>query len=250
FFWDELCDWYLEAVKPRLADAAERPTAQRVLAFVLDRALRMLHPFVPFITEAAWEGLNAVVPERSLPGLADAPPSERLIVAAWPLCADALADERAEADFAAVMDIVRAVRNIRNKMQMAPAVRPETLVRTEADRAAVLTAAEGLVQRLAGVERLTAGPEVEKPPHAATEIVAGAEVYVPLEGLIDFEAERNRLRDRIAKERAFLQGLEKKLANSNFVDRAPAEVVERERARADEARATLAALEKNLADLM
>ncbi|MGB2754375.1 MAG: valine--tRNA ligase, partial [Phycisphaerae bacterium] len=93
-------------------------------------------------------------------------------------------------------------------------------------------------------------PEVEKPPHAATEIVAGAEVYVPLEGLIDFEAERNRLRDRIAKERAFLQGLEKKLANSNFVDRAPAEVVERERARADEARATLAALEKNLADLM
>ena len=250
FFWDELCDWYLEAVKPRLADAAERPTAQRVLAFVLDRALRMLHPFVPFITEAAWEGLNAVVPERSLPGLADAPPSERLIVAAWPLCADALADERAEADFAAVMDIVRAVRNIRNKMQMAPAVRPETLVRTEADRAAVLTAAEGLVQRLAGVERLTAGPEVEKPPHAATEIVAAAEVYVPLEGLIDFGAERRRLEDRIAKERAFLQGLENKLANSNFVERAPAEVVERERARADEARATLAALEKNLADLM
>ncbi len=249
FFWGDLCDWYLEAVKPRLADETECGTAQRVLAFVLDRALRMLHPFVPFITEAAWKGLNAVVPERSLPGLADAPPSNRLIVAAWPAPTGALSNEPAEADFAVLMDVVRAVRNIRNKMQMAPAVRPEALVRTEADRAAVLAAAEGLVQRLAGVERLTAAPDVKKPPHAATEIVAAAEVYVPLEGLIDFEAERRRLGDRVAKERAFLASIEKKLANPNFAERAPAEIVDRERARADEARATLAALEKNLADL-
>jgi len=249
FFWGDLCDWYLEAVKPRLADAPERPTAQRVLAFVVDRALRMLHPFVPFITEAAWEGLNAAVADRGLPGLADAPPSECLIAAGWPGRADALTNERAETDFAAVMDVVRAVRNIRNKMQMAPAVRPAAHVRTEADRAAVLAAAEGLVQRLAGVERLTAGPEVEKAPHSATEVVAGAEVYVPLEGLIDLEAERKRLEDRVAKERAFLASIEKKLANEKFVERAPAEVVERERARADEVRATLTALEKNLADL-
>jgi len=249
FFWGDLCDWYLEAVKPRLAEPAERSTAQRVLAFVVDRALRMLHPFVPFITEAAWEGLNAVVADRAMKGLADAPPSDRLIAAPWPLCSDALADERAEADFSAVMDVVRAVRNIRNKMQIAPAARLTAHVRTEADRAAVLAAAEGLVQRLAGVERLTAGPEVEKAPHSATEIVAGAEVFVPLEGLIDFEAERKRLEDRITKERAFLAGIEKKLTNEKFVSRAPAEVVERERARAEEARATLAALEKNLADL-
>jgi valyl-tRNA synthetase len=249
FFWGDLCDWYLEAVKPRLADAAERPTAQRVLAFVLDRALRMLHPFVPFITEAAWEDLNGMVRDRSLAGLADAPPSDRLIAAPWPGRADALADERAEVDFAAVMDVVRAVRNVRNKMQIAPAVQPAVHVRTEADRAAVLAAAEGLVQRLAGVERLTAGPEVVKAPHSATEIVTGAEVYVPLEGLIDLGADRKRLQDRIGKERAFLAGIEKKLANPSFVERAPAEVVERERARADEVRATIAALEKNLADL-
>jgi valyl-tRNA synthetase len=249
FFWGDLCDWYLEAVKPRLADASERPTAQRILAFVVDRALRMLHPFVPFITEAAWEDLNGMLRDRSLAGLADAPLSERLIAAPWPLCADALADERAETDFAAVMDVVRAVRNIRNKMQIAPSARPAALVRTEADRAAVLAAAEGLVQRLTGVERLTAGPEVGKAPHSATEVVAGAEVYVPLEGLIDLEAERKRLEDRIGKERAFLAGIEKKLANPKFVECAPAEVVERERARADEVRATIAALEKNLAGL-
>jgi len=249
FFWGDLCDRYLEAVKPRLAEPAERATAQRVLAFVLDRALRMLHPFVPFITEAAWQDLNGVLPDRSLAGLADAPPSDRLIAAAWPPRADALADERAETDFAAVMDVVRAVRNIRNKMHIAPASRPAAHVRTEADLAAVLVAAEGLVQRLAGVERLTAGPEVEKAPHSATEVVAGAEVYVPLEGLIDLEAERKRLEDRIGKERAFLGGIEKKLANTNFVEKAPADVVERERARADEVRATIAALEKNLADL-
>ena len=108
---------------------------------------------------------------------------------------------------------------------------------------------EPLVKTLANVRALQIGPDVKKPTHTATAVVGGEEVYVPLEGLIDFEAERKRLEDRIAKERAFLGGIEKKLANEKFVERAPAEVVERERARADEVRATIAALEKNLADL-
>jgi len=249
FFWDELCDWYLEAVKPRMASEAERGTAQRVLAFVLDRALRMLHPFVPFITEAAWEGLNATVADRSLLGLAEAPPSQRLIAARWPAPVDALVDENAETRFAAVMDIVRAVRNIRTKMQIHPGVRLAALVRTDAARAKVLAETAALAQRLAGLEKVQAGPEITKPAHAAAEVVQGAEVYVPLEGLIDLEAEQKRLEERIAKEEALLSQILKKLENRSFVDRAPAEVVERERARAQELRASIAALGKNLAEL-
>jgi valyl-tRNA synthetase len=249
FFWDELCDWYLEAVKPRMADAAERPTAQRVLAFVIDRALRLLHPFIPFITEAVWEGVNSTIRDRSLPGLAAAPPSDLLIVAAWPEPAEAMVAPEAEAQFAAVMEVVRAVRNVRTKMQIHPGVRLTALVKTDAAKAAILAATAGLSCRLAGLERIEASPEIEKPAHAAAEVVAGAEVYVPLEGLIDIAAERKRLEDRIAKERARLEQIEKKLENRSFVDRAPAEVVDRERARAQEIRDAIAAVERNMAEL-
>jgi valyl-tRNA synthetase len=249
FFWNELCDWYLEAIKPRLSDSSERATAQRVLAFVLDRALRLLHPFVPFITEAAWEGLNEVVPERGLAGLAAAPASARLIAAAWPAPCNALLDEAAEAEFRAAQDVVRTVRDIRSKFQVAPSALLRALVRTSADEARAVLQAAPLICRMAGLEALEARPDAAKPDRSAAEVVAGAEVYVPLAGLIDLDAERRRLADRIAKERRFLEGLEKKLANQSFVEKAPAEVVERERARADGVRQALAALEKNLADL-
>ncbi len=250
FFWRDFCDWYLEAAKPRLADPAERPTAQRVLAFVLDRSLRMLHPFVPFVTEALWEALAATVPERGLEGLAEAPASGRLIAAAWPGRSDALADEGAEAEFEAVQDLVRAVRTIRSNFQVPPGEKVKALVRASVERAETHAAAAGLVAVLAGIAHLEAGPEVAKPAQAATEVLAGGdEVYVPLEGLIDVEAERARLGERIAKERGFLAGIEKKLANENFVTKAPAKVVEREKKRAEEVREALAALEKNLEEL-
>jgi valyl-tRNA synthetase len=249
FFWDELCDWYLEAVKPRLASPEDRGVPQRVLAFVLDRALRMLHPFVPFITEAAWEGLSATVRDRSLPGLAEAPPSERLIVAAWPGEAAACINEEAETTFAAAREVVRAVRNIRNKAHIPPGLRLKVLVRTDAAHAAILAETADLVRHLAVLETVEAGPDVSKPAHAATEVVPGAEVYVSLEGLIDLESERRRIEERIAKEKAYLAQVEKKLSNTSFVDRAPAEVVQRERDRAAEIRAAIESLQKHLAEL-
>ncbi len=249
FFWHDLCDWYLEAVKRRMDDPAARPTAQRVLALVLDRSLRMLHPYVPYVTEAVWESVAAAVPDRSLPGLAEAPAADRLIAARWPAPAPAMADTEAEAAFELVSEVVRGVRNVRSKMNIPPGQALTAIVRIGPEQAAVLEAAADLVRHLAGVDTLEARPEAAKPDQAATEVIAGAEVYVPLAGLIDLDAERERLGKRIAKERQFLAGLEKKLSNEGFTSKAPAEVVERERARAEETRETLAALEKNLADL-
>jgi len=273
FFWSDLCDWYLEAVKPRLASEAERPTAQRVLAFVLDRALRLVHPFVPFITEAAWEGLNATMPDRSLPGMAEATPSERLIAAAWPAQTGALAEdsfEVAEAFFRHVQRIVTAARDIRAKLNIPHSARPPLLLKCDDGMKGSLDVIRGvneLVMNLAGVQSFVYGTNITKPPNCATAVVSAvipmtdgkglggaraagtAEVYMPLEGLIDLEAERKRLRERIAKEQALLAQVLKKLENKSFVDRAPPQVVERERSRAAEIRETIASLERNLAEM-
>jgi valyl-tRNA synthetase len=273
FFWGDLCDWYLEAVKPRLSDPSARPTAQRVLAFALDRSLRLLHPFVPFITEAVWEGLNRALPDRGLPDLADAPPSERLITAAWPEPCPDLVHDVAEMCFDLLQRIITAARNIRAQLNIPQTARPPLILRCSANTQVVLdnlVHVKELLTHLAQTESFVYGQHVTKPVNCATAVVPSVsvslttdgkamgrgiqagetgEVYVPLAGLIDLDAERQRLQGRIAKERSFLAGIEKKLANENFLAKAPAEVVERERARAAEVREAIRALEENLAGL-
>ncbi len=248
FFWGDLCDWYLEAVKPRLAEPAERATAQRVLAFVVDRALRMLHPFVPFITEAAWQDLNGILRDRSLAGLADAPPSDRLIAARWPERADALANEAAEERFTLRKDLIEGAR--RAKAESGQSASEAVVYFPDAgDKKRFVADTFQEYGRLAGV----ADVRTEDVPQG----YACASSYVPSSDLTarvpiaqdKAQRERERLNRQIEENRRYLQSIEKKLANPKFVERAPAEVVERERARADEVRATLAALEKNLADL-
>jgi valyl-tRNA synthetase len=249
FFWHDVCDWYLEAVKPRLADDAERPTARRVLAFVLDRALRLMHPYVPFITEAAWEGLNATVADRSLPGLAEAPASERLILAAWPAPNDALVDEAAERDFGLRQEIIDGVRRAKaesgQSASWVEAYFPETGGRDDLVRATFDDYAH-----LAGVTAVHVGDPLPEETVFASAYVGclGESAYVPISEE-QVQAERERIDREIADKRAVLERAEAKLANENFVTKAPAEVVDRERDRATEARAAIDALEKRRAGL-
>jgi valyl-tRNA synthetase len=272
FFWGDFCDWYLEAIKSRLRNDEERPTAQRVLAYVLDQAIRLLHPYMPFITEAAWEALNTILKDRSLADFAQAPPSEMLIVARWPQPNKQLKDPVAKAFFDLVRNVAATARRLRAELGLDASVRPKILVKTTprvAERLDIIVNLKQLVMDLAWVSDFEYGPHIEKPEHSATGVIAQGvfprtdgraighpissvdigEVYMPREGLADLDAERAKRKKRVAEQRKFLEGIEKKLANSNFVSRAPAEVVERERARADEVRATIAALEKSLADL-
>jgi len=249
FFWDELCDWYLEAVKPRLLDPAARAVPQRVLALVLDRSLRLLHPFVPFVTEAAWEGLQSTVPERGLPGLADAPTSERLITARWPEAAPATLDEAAEAEFGRLRELLDGIRRAKAESGQS-ASRVEVYCPEVGDHRAFLKAALTAFGTLAGVTGFHLG---QKPPagtHSSSAYVAaiGLSVYVPMpEEMV--EKERARVRKEVEDKRRLIASVEGKLANKNFTDRAPADVVERERARAEEARAAVVVLEKRLAEL-
>ena len=247
FFWDELCDWYLEAIKPRLAAEAERTVPQRVLAFVLDRSLRLLHPFIPFITEAAWEGLNATVRERGLPGLAESPPSDRLIAASWPEATDSLIDEQAEREFGLRRDILLGVRLPKAESGQS-ASQVTVYVPDPGPYRDLIASTFTDYGSLAGVREFHVGEEPPTGQTCASSYVETSDVtvYVPMPEEMVVQERARVAREMEAKKR-LLASIEAKLSNPQFTDRAPPEVVERERARAEEARTALAALEKRLA---
>jgi valyl-tRNA synthetase len=260
FFWDEFCAWYLEAVKPRLkdtADPADRAAAGRVLAFALDRVLRLLHPFTPFVTERMWAMLRSAAPARGLDGRPLGGEAGPLVRAEWPrpdgraLMSDGKA---ALADFALLQDAIRAVRNIRNKFKIPPGKPVPAAVEAPAAVAGVLNREAALIRTLAAVESFSAGPDTAKPAGSATEVitvegVGEAQVYVPLGGLIDVAAERDRLSKDREKTAAALAGAEAKLSNEGFTARAKPEVIEKEKARRNELKAKIDALDRNLAEL-
>ncbi len=239
FFWSEYCDWYIELSKPRLADPATRSAAQRNLVFVLDQALRLLHPMMPFITEEIWRRLP--LPEGSR--------ADSLMIAAWPSGLQGWRDEAAEESMAKLQEIVVGVRNIRAHYRVPPSAKVRIDVHATADEARVVEAEFGYLNLLAGIEAFSAGPDVVKPPHAARVVAGGMEVYVPLEGLVDLARER----ERIARELTGVQGdlgkVARKLANEGFLAKAVPEVVEKERAKAAELAGLALVLTAQLAEL-
>ena len=249
FFWHDLCDWYVETIKPRLMDPAARATPQRVLAFVLDRTLRLMHPFVPFITEAAWEGLNATLADRGLAGLAAAPPHGQLITAAWPEAAARLIDEAAEKDFTLRQELIEGIRKAKAESGQSAAEVAVYIPEPGEMRGLV----EATLRDFAALAMVTQAHVGVKPPAGqvyASSYVAtlGSSVYVPMpEEMI--KKERARIGKEMDEKRRLVASIEGKLSNKQFTDRAPPEVVAREKTRADEARAALAALEKRLAEL-
>jgi valyl-tRNA synthetase len=250
FAWHSLCDWYLEAIKPRLYGARpeDKHIAQQVLATALDGLLRILHPFVPFITEELWSHLGGLVPKRGIAELRDA---EALLVRAeWPKPEWYPSDDEAAASMPLVTDLVRAVRNIRSKLGLGERSEVDLVV-TGANAAGLETVRryEYFIKDLGKVKTLEAAPDLAKPHPASSEVVAGLDVFVPLRGLIDLGEERTRLEARIKKTETGLAAIEAKLSNPNFAGRAPADVVSRERARRDEVLAEVEKLRANLADL-
>ena len=256
FIWHELCDWYLEAIKPRIrsVDPAGRPSrhaAQGVVAHVLDAALRLLHPFAPFITEEVWHHLGRLLPRRgALPG-EGGEAAESIMVAPWPQPDERWLDPEAEAAFAQVQDIIRAIRNIRKKMRLADRSPRLRVTLSVADPAAEggIRASHALICDQAALDELSIGISLPKPPACATAVLPGMEAYVALEGVIDLEAERGRLRDQLAKARGFLAGSDRKLANAAFLEKAPREVVEKEYQNNARLRADIQRLQASLAEL-
>ncbi|HYE96218.1 MAG TPA: valine--tRNA ligase [Rubricoccaceae bacterium] len=236
-FWRDYCDWYLELVKPAPGEAMDEE-ALALAAEVYEGMLRLLHPFMPFITEAMWHRLR--------------PRGERdaLVVASWPAANAAETDVEAAQLFELIQAVVTGIRSVRSQYNVPPGRRIGAAVSlADAELVPALTAQRRIVERMAGVEALELGTGLAKPAAAAAVVVQGHEVFVPLAGMIDLDAERARLAREIAQKEGFLKGVEAKLANEGFISRAPEDVVTRERQKAADARAELEKLRVNLSDL-
>jgi valyl-tRNA synthetase len=231
FTWYEFCDWYLELTKPVLQSAASTPAqklaTRRTLLEVLETLLRALHPLMPFITEEIWQRVAPLVyPERASP---------TVMLAPWPRATDLAADPEAERAIAWLREFVLGVRQIRGEMDLNPAVRLEVRLKdASAEDLARVEALRPWLERLAGLASLRALEPGEAAPVAAAALVGKLGVLVPLAGLIDPQAEIERLGRRIAKCRADLGKLEAKLGNDNFIRNAPPDVVAADRARVAE----------------
>jgi valyl-tRNA synthetase len=226
FTWHELCDWYLELSKPVLQDAEVAPArargTRRTLLEVLETVLRLLHPVTPFITDEIW---RRVAPLAGRTG-------RTIMREPYPAPEDFAADAEAEAELGWIMTFVLGIRQIRGEMDIAPSrAMPVLLQDATADDLARLERHRAYLQRLANLASIEAlGPDA-RAPAAATALLGATKLLVPLAGLIDARAEVARLEKRLGKEQTEHTRLTQKLANTGFVSRAPAELVEEERRR-------------------
>ncbi|MEQ9410109.1 MAG: valine--tRNA ligase [Fuerstiella sp.] len=237
FTWNEFCDWYLEMVKPRLRDEAMRPLAQRVLVYVIDNLLRLLHPFAPFITEELWHMLNQLATVRGLFETSEA--SESVMVAPWPEVSEQLVDAELESRFERLQQIIVAVRNVRALYKISPKEPLKLFMRCSPEVAAQMQAVADQFDNLSKTMLAAAGLEVDRPGASANFSMGDADGYIPLEGLIDTAAERERQEKKKQELIGHITGAEKKLGNENFVSKAPENVV-------NDVRETLAGLKAQL----
>ena len=247
FFWNDLCDWYLEIVKPRMRDERLKPIAQKVLAYVLDGALRLLHPIIPFITENIYQQLNALYPNRNLENLPVLSPSKNLINALCPGDLSELVCDSIAGEMDLCQTVVRLIREIRTRYQVPPRQSVEVSIKTADTGCAILSQQKTLLCNLTNLSGLTIGTDIVKPSNAAVAVEGSMEVYI--HDIIDTEAEKERLLKQKEEIADFITNSEKKLDNENFVSRAKPEVVQRERDHLVDLQQQLAAIEKNLTDL-
>lgn len=226
FIWDDLCDWYIEFAKLTLygEDAAAMASTQSVIAYVLDRTLRLLHPFMPYLSEEIWQHL----PHEA---------GETITLAAWPAYDAAFEAPDAVSEMGLLMDAIRAVRNVRAEVGVTPGKKVELLAKptTEAS-AGILKRNEEYLRRFCNTSSLTLDASLSAPEKAMTAIVTGVELYLPIAGLIDIGQEIARLTKELASLNAEVERVEKKLANEGYIAKAPAHVVEQERAKGEDYR--------------
>ena len=234
FIWDDYCDWYIELTKTRLQgdDGDSKTRAQQVLCYVLTETLKLLHPFMPFITEEIWQAL----PHEG----------DFLMLQQWPEYDDARSFPAEEAAMASIMEAISAVRTRRSEMNVPPSKKAHLTVATA--KSDVFALGEAFLKRLAYAEMVTItadAPADQKGMVSA--VTADATMFMPLSELVDLEKEKARLTKDLGKKQGELKGLDAKLSNPGFLNKAPADVVAAEQERAEKLRALIAKLEEQLA---
>ena len=218
FIWHEFCDWYLELIKPTLygkGEQSQRRAAQHTLFTVLKTSLKLLHPFMPFVTEEIWQ---TMVKDGT-----------SIIVSEYPVTDNSFQDVQAEKQMRAIMDVVTSVRNIRGEMGIAPSKKLKVMVSSSDKEAiATITMGEAYILNLANLERLNSVDVAEEPKNAATGIIGSIRVFVLLEGALDIAGEKARLEKEMAKIEKDIGFISKKLDNHEFMAKASKAVIEKE----------------------
>lgn len=220
FIWNDFCDWYIEMAKLPLygEDETAKKTTRSVLAYVLDQTMRLLHPFMPFITEEIWQNL----PHEG----------ESITVAEWPKVRPELSNQEASEQMKLLVEIIRSVRNIRAEVNTPMSKKIAMIINAHDEKILdTLETNKAYLERFCNPEMLTIGVGALAPEKAMTAVVSGAEIYLPLQGLINIEEEITRLEKELEKLNKEVERVQKKLANEKFVAKAPAQVVEEERAK-------------------
>ncbi len=217
FIWNDFCDWYVEMIKNRLyADDEEIKSAVLTRAIsIFEDALKMLHPFMPFITEELWQLMD----ERK--------DGESISTSTYPAVDEKLIKDSADEEMDFVKDIITAIRNIRGEMNIAPSKKVNAMIKSSSVKDHQIE----YIKKLAKVEELNVDANIQKPKASASAVLRGVEIFIPLEGLIDLEVEKQKIQKEISRLEGSLAGIDKKLSNEKFVANASPEVVEKERAK-------------------
>lgn len=242
FFWDDFCDWYIELKKDEI-NAGDAEATSRILT-ILEIALRMLHPFMPYLTEELWLKLPGT--SSAMHAAAYRSADVTIMLAAFPPGDASAVDAGAEAEMQLVIDSIRRVRNIRTEMNIKPSDRVSVHIAAAAELQAIISANEAQILKLARADKLVLGESLDVPKASAKAVIGNAEIAVPLEGLIDFDKERERLQNQINKLDVEFQRLTGQLSNEDFVNKAPAEKVEALRERKAEIEQQTGTLRSNL----
>ena len=235
FVWNDFCDWYIELSKKRLySDSAEeqRATLTRGLD-IFEKILKMIHPFMPFISEELWHAI-----EKRKEG-------ESISVSEFPEYDEKKIDEVAEKEIEFLQSIVTSIRNIRGELNVPPSKAIDVYLKCDK----ITDEISGYLKSLIKINQIVASPTIEKPKSSASAVVKDCEIYVPLEGVIDLAAEKERISKEIARLEGALKGVNKKLENEKFVNNAPPEVVEKERMKKSDWENKIAKLKEFLSEI-
>ncbi|MFN4905245.1 MAG: valine--tRNA ligase [Planctomycetota bacterium] len=227
FAWDDFCSFYVEMAKPRMQDPVARPMVQRVLAYCLDQMLRILHPMMPFVTEAIWQELAKFTLHRDL--YSNQQSSKWLIQAAWPVARKELIRQDVESQFKHFVALIGAIREIRSRQNIAPKQRVQFSVRCEDRFERLLRPMGTFLESMAGADGIAWGPSIGIPEVHAHVPIEGMDVYVDLSQFLDVGAEILRNEKQLENLQKLITGKESRLSNQAFVGKAPAEIIDKER---------------------
>ncbi len=242
FVWNDYCSWYIELIKPDQPNTPIRDGSIKVATYVLHKILQLLHPFVPFVTENIFQELTQATGNNR---------GDTITFDGWPKTTGEFIDDGLEQSLEQIQSVITAVRSVRAELNVHPGKQSDLIIRVdEAEFGHLLEKHIDYFRSLARVKNLHVGTDIKKPPTSASAVISGAEIFIPLEGLIDIEVEKKRLQKELDNMKNLLVRISKKLGNADFLKNAPAEVIEKEKAKKDDYQERIEKLNKNLEQIL